>query len=165
MAAYMSGTENMVGKSEAEIRDYAEYVDSEIEAGTQIGIGKNDVKLPSKFFFEGGMVFISNMSADQIEGAIMSRSIYVDVHLAQQDVIKRIRSIALAKYKDFGPEYVEQLMEGLGQASDQPEQEVQYMTPEYARKMKPFTIRSMELAHILKQSGLSRWATLAQMYA
>ncbi len=165
MAAYMAGTENMVGKSDAEIRSYCEEVDSEIAAGTQIGTGKNDIKLPSKFFFEGGMIFISNMRANQIEGAIMSRSIFIDVYLAQQDVMKRIRSIALAKYKSFGPEYVESLMEGMGVNSKEPPKPVTYMTPEYARKTKPFTVRSMDLAHILKQSGLSRWAELAALYA
>jgi hypothetical protein len=165
MAAYMSGTENMVGKSDKEIRDYCEEVDAEIAAGTQIGTGKNDVKLPSKFFFEGGMIFISNMRANQIEGAIMSRSIFIDVYLAQQDVLKRIESIAKAKYKSFGEAYVKDLLEGLGQTSKGPVEKVQYMTPEYARKNKPFTVRSMDLAHILKQSGLTRWAELSQLYA
>lgn len=165
MAAYMSGTENMVGRSEREIRAYAEEVDERIADGEPIGFGKNDVKLPSKFYFEGAMIFISNMRADQIEGAIMSRSIFIDVYLAQQDVLKRIRSIAMAKYASFGADYVEQLMEGLGQTSTEAEVEVTYMTPEYARKNKPFTVRSMDLAHILKQSGLSRWAELAQLYA
>lgn len=165
MAAYMSGTENMVGKSEKEIRAYCEEVDDEIANGTQIGTGKNDVKLPSKFYFEGAMIFISNMRADQIEGAIMSRSIFVDVYLAQQDVMKRIRSIAMAKYKSFGSDYIDNLMEGLGATSKAAEKPVQYMTPEYARKTKPFTVRSMDLAHILKQSGLTRWAELAQLYA
>ena len=165
MAAYMAGTENMVGKSKQEIEDYCDIVDEEIANGTSIGTGKNDVKLPSKFKFTGGMIFISNMRAKEIEGAIMSRSIFIDVYLAQQDVLKRIESIALAKYKSFGAEYVEQLLEGLGQASKAPEVKVQYMTPEYARKHKPFTVRSMDLAHILKQSGLTRWAQLAQLYA
>ena len=165
MAAYMAGTENMVGKSMQEIEDYCKMVDDEIANGTRIGVGKNDIMLPSKFKFTGGMIFISNMRAKEIEGAIMSRSIFIDVYLAQQDVLKRIESIAMAKYKSFGAEYVEQLLEGLGQASNEPEVQVQYMTPEYARKHKPFTVRSMDLAHILKQSGLSRWAQLAQLYA
>lgn len=165
MAAYMAGTENMVGKSMQEIEDYCKMVDDEIANGTHIGVGKNDIMLPSKFKFTGAMIFISNMRAKEIEGAIMSRSIFIDVYLAQQDVLKRIESIAMAKYKSFGAEYVEQLLEGLGQASKGPEVQVQYMTPEYARKHKPFTVRSMDLAHILKQSGLSRWAQLAQLYA
>ena len=165
MAAYMAGTENMVGKSEREIRAYCEEVDAEIAAGGNIGMGKNDVKLPSKFYFEGGMIFISNMRANQIEGAIMSRSIFIDVYLAQQDVLKRIESIAMAKYKSYGADYVKDLLEGLGQTSKAAPVKVTYMTPEYARKNKPFTVRSMDLAHILKQSGLKRWAELAQLYA
>lgn len=162
MAEYMSGTQNMVGNSDAEIEAYAKDVDREIFNGTPIGVGKNDIMLPSKFKFTGGMIFISNMRANQIEGAIMSRSIFVDVYLAQQDILKRIKSIAMHKY---GNDIAEELMEGLGQTSNEPEVEVQYMTPEYARKIKPFTVRSMDLAYILKTSGLSRWADLAQLYA
>lgn len=162
MAEYMSGTANMVGMDDREIEAYARDVDDQIAAGATIGIGKDDVMLPSKFKFTGGMIFISNMRAKQIEGAIMSRSIFIDVYLAQQDVLKRIKSIATAKY---GADIAVELMEGLGQASAGPEVEVQYMTPEYARKTKPFTVRSMDLAYILKESGLTRWAQLAQLYA
>jgi predicted alpha/beta hydrolase family esterase len=39
------------------------------------------------------------------------------------------------------------------------------MTAEYARKTKPFTVRSLDLGHILRQSGLKRWAELASLYA
>ena len=162
MAEYMSGTENMVGRSDKEIEEYAKDVDAELESGATIGTGKNDVKLPSKFKFSGGMIFISNMRANEIEGAIMSRSIFIDVYLAQQDVLKRIQSIASHKW---GADMASELMEGLGQTSTGGEVQIQYMTPEYARKKKPFTVRSMELAYILKTSGLSRWAELAQLYA
>jgi hypothetical protein len=162
MAEYMSGTENMVGRSDKEIEEYAKDVDAQLESGATIGTGKKDVKLPSKFKFSGGMIFISNMRANEIEGAIMSRSIFIDVYLAQQDVLKRIQSIASHKW---GADMASELMEGLGQTSTGGEVQIQYMTPEYARKKKPFTVRSMELAYILKTSGLSRWAELAQLYA
>jgi len=71
----------------------------------------------------------------------------------------------MSKFKSYGKDYVQELLEGLGQASKSPDVKVQYMTAEYARKHKPFTVRSMELAHILKQSGLMRWAELSQLYA
>jgi len=166
-AEYMSGTENMVGKSEGAINDYCEMVDEEIASGAQIGVGKNDVKLPSKFKFTGGMIFISNMRASEIEGAIMSRSIFVDVYLAQQDVIKRIRSIAVTQAPSLGisKEEADAIVNALASGSTGPKIDVTYMTPEYARKTKQVTIRAFQLAVILKKSGLSRWEQLAQMYA
>lgn len=167
MAEYMSGTMNMVGKSHDEIESYSMWVDSQLEIGTPLGTGKDDLKLPSKFQFGGGMIFISNMRANQIEKAIMSRSIFIDVYLAQQDVLKRIKSIGYAQSKKTGVSKAEidEILESLGASSGGPEVEVNYMTPEYARKSKEVTVRAMQLAIILKKSGLSRWSSLAAMYA
>lgn len=169
LAEYMAGTENMVGKSMSEIEDYCAEVDAEVMAGASIGIGKNDVKLPSKFPFTGGMIFISNMRADQIEGAIMSRSIFVDVHLAQQDVVKRIRSIAKKQASSMGLTEAEadEIVDALSVGADAKGQDVEvtYMTPEFARKTKQLTVRAYQLAAILKTSGLTRWKELSQMYA
>jgi len=165
MAEYMSGTKNMVGMSADEIEDYSEYVDNEILAGELIGTSKKDLMLPSKFFFRGGMIFISNMPAKKIEGAIMSRSLFVDVYLAETDMVKRIESVANNQY---GRDRAKLLMEGLGEEVSDGQStgpEINYMTPEYARKMKPFTIRTLAIADILESSGLARWSELARLYA
>lgn len=162
-AEYMSGTYNMVGKSANEIEEYCEEVDLKMK--------ENDIKyqLPSKFKFTGGMVFISNMRADQIEQAIMSRSIFIDIHLAQQDVLKRINAIMRASVKssnEYSEQDVDEVMESLsGGSAPGPYEEVTYMTPEYARKHKKVTVRAAQLALILKKSGLSNWADLAAKYA
>lgn len=168
VAAYGSNTKNMVGLSDDEIRDYCDQVDSELDAGGRIGIGKNDVMLPGKFFFEGAMIFISNMPAKKIEGAILSRSIFVDVHLAEQDVLKRIRSIAhiTSKYdKLTSPEDVEMILEALGFNPDAPTHEITYMTPEHARKTKKITVRAYALANTMRKAGLNNWVNLAALYA
>ena len=168
MAEYMSGTQNMVGMSEDQIREYCDFVDSEIADGKLIGPGKKDIKAPSKFYFEGAMIFISNMKASEIEGAIMSRSIFVDVYLAEQDILKRIKTIAMAQAKndpDTTDEDVEAIMESLGGHSQAPTQEITYMTPEYARKSKQITVRAYSLANTMRKSGLKRWAELAALYA
>lgn len=168
MAEYMSGTQNMVGMSKGDIEDYAAFVDSEIASGKMIGTGKKDVKLPSKFKFSGGMVFISNMKSAQIEGAIMSRSIFVDVYLAEQDILKRVRSIGYAQAKargDIDESDIDEIMEALGESSSAPEAKINYMTPEYARKSKQVTVRALALGIILKKSGLSRWKDLVALYS
>lgn len=171
LAEYMSGTRNMVGKSLPEIEKYSQEVQDEIGKGAIIGFKEKDgvVVLPSKFQFTGGMIFISNMRANKIEGAIMSRSIFIDVYLAQQDVVKRIRSIAKAKAKSDGlseteaDEIVDTL--SIGSKAQGDDVQINYMTPEYARQTKQLTVRAYQLAVILKQSGLPRWAELSQMYA
>lgn len=167
MAEYMSGTKNMVGMSKEDIEDYAKFVDGEIAEGKMIGPGKDQVQLPSKFKFTGGMIFISNMRANQIEQAIMSRSIFIDVYLAEQDVLKRIKSIgyAQAKSKGMDPEEIDMIMEALGAASSGTQVEVTYMSPEYARKSKQVTVRALQLAMTLKKAGLKRWDHLAALYA
>ncbi len=167
---YMSGTKNMVGLSKQEIIDYGNFVDEEIDNGAEITMGKEksgQVKLPSKFYFTGGMIFISNMKSSEIEQAIMSRSIFVDVHLAAQDVEKRIRTIMRAKAAgspDVTEEDVDEIMEALGSAAPQTGK-VQYMTPEYARKSKQLTVRAASLALKMKKAGLKNWKRLAALYA
>ena len=169
MAEYMSGTANMVGRSASEIDSYAEYVDEEIKQGKNIGMGKNDIKLPSKFKFQGGMVFISNMPASSIEKAILSRSIYVDVYLAATDVIKRIETIGRAQAKaspNISDKDVDDVLSALGQSSSTSEtHDITYMTPEYARSQKQITVRALQLGLILKKSGLARWSELTALYA
>ena len=168
MAEYMAGTQNMVGQSADAIREYCAEVDKQIADGKMIGLGKKDVKLPSKFFFDGAMIFISNMAASEIEGAVMSRSIFIDVHLAEQDIIKRIQSIAMAqaqKDPDTSEADVLEIMEALGSGTAAPTQEINYMTPEYARKHKQMTVRAYSLANTMRKAGIARWAHLASLYA
>jgi len=167
MAEYMSGTQNMVGLDKGSIEDYCNFVDAEIAEGKPIGAGKKDVKLPSKFQFTGGMVFISNMKSSQIEGAIMSRSIFVDVYLAEQDILKRVRSIGYAQAKkrgDINDADIDEILEALGDEGGE-EVKINYMTPEYARKAKQVTVRALALGIILKKSGLSRWKDLVALYS
>jgi len=170
---YTSGTRNVNFLSKEEIEDASKQVEDAILSGKQIStVTKGDkVQLPSKFRFNGSMIFISNMRAKQMEGAILSRSLFIDVYLAERDVVKRIRSIGEAQ---FGKEVTAELLEALtGVPADKfgnqdnletGDEEIVYMTPEYARKNKPITVRSLGVAKALKDSGLSNWATLAAMY-
>lgn len=49
--------------------------------------------VPSKFFFTGGLIFVSNLPAKKIDQAIISRSIRIDLWLTATDVAKRIKDI------------------------------------------------------------------------
>lgn len=166
---YAHGTMSMIGKSEAEVREYCKEVDLKLAEGKFLGINNkgDSVQAPSKFYFDGQMIFISNMRANKIDQAIMSRSLFIDVYLCATDINKRIQSIMKAKYKDMSNEELEEIMESLGQSIPrvQSQETVTYMTPELARANKPVTVRSMELAVRMKKLGIPNWTRLASLYA
>lgn len=163
---YAHGTKSTVGMSEEEIKSYSDFVDSEIANGKPItASASKGVQLPSKFFFEGQMIFISNMRADKIDQAIMSRSLFIDVYLCATDINKRIQSIMKAKHSDMSNDELEEIMEALGQSLPKAtSSQVTYMTPELARQNKPVTVRSMELAIRMKRLGIPNWQRLSSLY-
>ena len=165
---YSAGTESMIGKTKNEIKDYSDYVDGEIADGAIVTVGKpkaGEVKLPSKFFFEGQMIFISNMRPSEIEDAIKSRSIYIDVYLSATDMNNRIKTILARK---IGKSDTEEIMNELYKATGTSfgkEEKVTYMTPELARKIKPITVRTGIIASAMKKAGVPNWQRLASLYA
>jgi hypothetical protein len=48
---------------------------------------------PNQFEFTGRIIFISNKNSDKIDGAILSRSLVVDVSMTPEDKILRMQSI------------------------------------------------------------------------
>lgn len=57
-------------------------------------------KLPRTFKFEGQIIFISNKDISQVDEAIRSRTLCIDITLKASDVILRIRSLL----KDLAPD-------------------------------------------------------------
>lgn len=159
---------SMKGMSMEEIKAYSKEVDQSVASGKILGLmdKKEFVHIPGKFYFEGSMIFISNMPASKIEGAILSRSVFLDVHLCARDIQKRIMSIMHAKYSGkYSDAEIEEIVNSIGGFQNGPEEEVVYMTPELARKKKPVTIRSLELALAMKEAGLQNWARLSSLYS
>ena len=74
-------------------------------------------------------------------------------------------SIMKVKYKNYTDEQLAEFADAMGGFSSGSKEEIRYMTPEYARKHKPVTVRSMELAITMREAGLSNWARLASLYA
>ena len=158
---------SMTGLSREEIEAYGREVDALIADGKIPGpvpTRGDYVQVPGKFYFNGSMIFISNMPAKSIESAVLSRSIFIDVKLCASDINKRIMSIMHKKYSNYTDEQLNTFAEALGGFATSNEK-VTYMTPEYARKNKPVTIRSIEIAIQMKEAGLKNWARLASLYA
>ena len=127
-------------------------------------------KPPSTFNFTGQFINISNMKGSEFDGAIKSRSIFIDVYLAQRDVIRRMATIMEFEGSDE-TEIMEVLsaldpsakdaLNGTGRYSEQP----QYMTPEEARKNKQLNMRSVGITKALKRAGAKDWSRMAGLYS
>lgn len=164
---YITGTYPLNGKNEAEIRDYCaqcDVSDSLLFTNNVNKVKEGEMVFPSKFYFDGQMIFISNMRASQIEDAIKSRSIFIDVYLCQRDAYNRLKTIVKASFPNKSDEELTVFLETLGMAVPDTDEEVTYMTPELARKRKPLTIRSAIIGMALKDAGVESWQRIASMY-
>ena len=163
---YVTNTLPMTGKNEAEIRDYClqcDEADTLVYTNNPNKLKEGEMVFPSKFYFDGQMIFISNMRAAEIEDAIKSRSIFLDVYLCATDVMNRMKTIMKAQYPDETDESLNEFFDTMG-ASVPDEGPVTYMTPELARRNKPLTIRSLVLGMALKKAGVEAWERIASMY-
>lgn len=64
---------------------------------------RGDDDLPSCFEFTGRIIFITNLEPHEIDQAVRSRSLMIDVTMTLQETVDRMRTIA--KVKTFLPEY------------------------------------------------------------
>jgi len=128
------------------------------------------MKPPSSFNFEGQMINISNLPANKFDNAIKSRAIFINVYLAQRDVlrrmatIKRLQGASDAKIEKLltmlDPEAMDAL-KGIGKYGG----EVKYVTPEIARKNKIMNMRSLDIAESLLDAGVKNLEHMVSMYA
>lgn len=143
--------------------------DAKLADGCQLIFGNsekpNTVIIPGRFLFTGQMIFISNLDADKIDAAIKSRSLYIDVQLCAEDRVNRVKTI-MAAQANCDESECDEVMDALGVTlGTNDSKSVQYITPEFARKLKPVTVRSMVIALSLKHMGFERWQYLTSMYA
>jgi len=175
--SYGMGTERMVGMSTKEVITRSLEIDAELADGKEIGPGKDQVKLPSKFQFTGSMIFISNMKIDKFRkvdtgGALMSRSLFIDIYLEATDVIKRIKTIgyAMSNGSNFDNNDINEIVDALSEAENDAaplvKNGIQYATAGTSRSLKGISVRSMVQAIKMKvDMGLPNWKELAQKYA
>lgn len=79
----------------------------EEEAREQLMKGNPEVYIPNRFEFKGQIVFISNLSADKFDKAVLSRSVNIDMSLSDHQVFSRMKSIADELLK---PQYAKKSM-------------------------------------------------------
>jgi len=74
--------------------DATKRLQLETEAREQLLKGNPEVLLPNRFVFKGQIVFISNLSSDKFDKAVLSRSMNIDMSLSDHQVFSRMKSIA-----------------------------------------------------------------------
>lgn len=125
---------------------------------------------PSTFNFTGSMINISNMPANKFDGAIKSRAIFINLFLAQRDVLRRMATISKLQGESEA-ETMELLgyldkdaadaLTGIGKYGG----EVKYTTPAMARKNKKMNMRSLDIARAFKKAGVKNIQHMVEMYA
>lgn len=171
---YLTGTARVTG-NQAEVRAECDSIREEILAGAMPTfsmngkVGQNAVILPSKFYFDGSMIFISNLPYDKIDDAVKSRSLFIDVHLCAKDTFNRMKSIFMLKNPSMPDADVDKVFNMLGIETVSGDEDVTYASPEVIRKkgIKRPSMRTLELFTRLSQAGIDvdRACYLASMYA
>jgi len=176
--SYGMNTISMAGYSDQQVDEFCNDLDMELASGEKIiGPGKNDLKLPSKYRFTGSMIFISNMKLEKFRkvdtgGALMSRSLFIDIYLEATDVVKRIKTIgyAMSESANYSRDDIDEIVDALSEAEkdNKPlvKNGIQYATAGTSRAMKGLSVRSMVQALNMKIGmKLPNWKELAQKYA
>jgi hypothetical protein len=109
-----------------------------------------DGKLPNKFNFTGGIIFITNLYKDKVDSAVLSRSYHIDVTLRRKDIVARIRQI-MDKIK---PEIDMEIKEKL----------LNFMEKNIDKLKKGLDIRIYENSITLIASGDPNWERLVLNY-
>lgn len=78
---------NVIGMDKSTIESICEETRQELLAGN------TEVKLPNRFEFKGKVIFISNLSSENFDRAVLSRSINIDMTLSDKQIFSRMKSI------------------------------------------------------------------------
>ena len=108
-----------------------------------------DDELPNSFLFRGRVVFISNMSSAQLDQAIITRSLCVDLSMTSEQKVERMRHL-LTK-ADFMPEY--------DQAH---KQDAMDLIDQLRDKVKELSLRTLIQCTKIRKSNSRNWAELAE---
>lgn len=108
-----------------------------------------DDDLPTSFEFKGRVVFISNLSSVQLDQAILTRSLVVDLTMTNTQKVERMRF--LLSQADFMPEYEREF-----------KQDAMDLISKLQDEVKELSLRTLiQVTKIRKSSG-KNWKNLAE---
>ena len=108
-----------------------------------------DEDLPTTFEFKGRVVFISNLSSSQIDQAIITRSMAVDLSMTTQQKIDRMRHIM-----DSG--------EFMPEANNQHKVDAIQLVDELQDRVKELSLRTLIQVTKIRASAGANWRNLAE---
>ena len=108
-----------------------------------------DEDLPTTFEFKGRIVFISNLASTQIDQAIITRSMAVDLSMTRKQKIERMRH--LLDSGEFMPEFDK------GTKND-----AMSLIDKLQDKVKELSLRTLIQVTKIRKSAGSNWANLAE---
>lgn len=108
-----------------------------------------DEDLPQAFEFKGRVVFISNMTSNSMDQAVITRSMAVDVSMTEKQKVERMR--AIVSEAEFMPEYtMQQKTDALN------------LIDELCDKVKELSLRTLIQVTKIRKSAGSNWKNLAE---
>jgi hypothetical protein len=108
-----------------------------------------DEDLPTSFEFKGRIVFISNLASSQIDQAIITRSMAVDLSMTRQQKIERMRH--LLNSGEFMPEF-----------DKATKNDAMSLIDKLQDKVKELSLRTLIQVTKIRKSAGSNWANLAE---
>jgi len=109
------------------------------------------LKLPNKFEFTGSIVFISNLYKSDMDSALLSRSMYIDITLTAKDIFKRMETIL--------PNIMPEVKIGIKK------EVLNFLKKSQKEIKKTINMRTLLNSIKCKISGSGRWQHLAIFYA
>ena len=108
-----------------------------------------DEELPQSFEFKGRVVFISNLSSDSMDQAIITRSMAVDLTMTTKQKVERMRHIV--SEADFLPEY-----------SKQEKADALDLIDSLQEDVKELSLRTLIQTTKIRKSSGAKWKDLAE---
>jgi hypothetical protein len=108
-----------------------------------------DEDLPTSFEFKGRVVFISNLSASNIDQAILTRSLAVDLSMTTKQKIERMRH--LLSTGEFMPEFDKTV-----------KNDAMNLIEKHQDSVKELSLRTLIQVTKIRQSAGKNWADLAE---
>jgi hypothetical protein len=104
-------------------------------------------EIPRQFEFTGKIIFISNLHLAELDQAVLSRCLYVDVSMTPEEKIERIRYISPRVCTDMKKSEKEEVIDLLNEVRDQ---------------IGDLNIRTFLKACEIRQRGAKNWRDLAE---
>lgn len=139
-AALETGKDKIISWVSKNTVDPDEYDEEEAAKG----------KLPSSFEFNGRIIFISNLDITQIDSAVRSRSLTINVKLDTDDMLVRMRQILPKLIPDAPLDLKQEVLD--------------HMNSNRERLVGGFNLRTLEKAIPIAQSGARRWKEMVILY-